>query len=351
MTVQLEPLLPGEKAVKNAPKAELADGRHCIPQHYLSYQHSLASVEALVLDIEFDPRYPIFASQDSGGIYIQVGVIGYDNYQATALQNKAKLVYGRKWRVEPKLPTSEIIQTIFLALKKAREHEVRELFRLQLQDMITTPFNGHHDLPLLTTCRDQLQAPLSPKSVEPGIDVDLLNKQRALEAVLHTISYAGASFEVSNLLQIPSGYWLVELALQVGKGTSVALAELSEKSRLHFVVEQVDSTEVLQQLMQQLIQLSDRFVDEYFYYRGFNRFSWKHNVEAIAQLSCDVRQLHKQTQAQKFTEYWQKSNYETDLSRIPTLEPGPLWLKIKAQLAEFSPVESTLPMTRMVSQS
>ena len=134
MTLNIETLLEGEKALKNAPKTELADGRLCVPQHYLSYQHTLQSVEQLLLNIDFDPRYPIFVSQDGSGnsssIYIQVGVVGADNSTTSNAENSQdKIVYGREWRIEPQLPTSEIIQTVFLALKKAREHEVRELFR------------------------------------------------------------------------------------------------------------------------------------------------------------------------------------------------------------------------------
>jgi hypothetical protein len=132
-------------------------------QHYLSYQHSLQSVEQLLLDIDFDPRYPIFVSQadadlsakTGSGLYVQVGIVGVDNYKSSD-NGQEKLVYGRKWRVEPQLPSSEIIQTIFLALKKAREHEIRELFRLEHKDKMTTPLNNHHDFPLLTNSRDRL---------------------------------------------------------------------------------------------------------------------------------------------------------------------------------------------------
>jgi hypothetical protein len=51
-------------------------------------------------------------------------------------------MYGRKWRVDHKLPTSEIVQTVFLTLKTARKHEIRERFRLSAFNKITTPFNN-----------------------------------------------------------------------------------------------------------------------------------------------------------------------------------------------------------------
>ena len=69
-----------------------------------------------------------------------MGVVGHDNYQKQPATGGLKLFFGRKWRVEPELPTSEVIQSVFLAIKKSREHEIRELFKLTLSGSITTPF-------------------------------------------------------------------------------------------------------------------------------------------------------------------------------------------------------------------
>ena len=38
----------GEDVMQDAPTIQLNNGQHCIPQHYLTYQHTLASVEALL---------------------------------------------------------------------------------------------------------------------------------------------------------------------------------------------------------------------------------------------------------------------------------------------------------------
>ena len=91
--------------------------------------------------------------------------------------------------------------------------------------------------------------------------------------------------------------------------------------------------------MQQLIDLSDRHVDEHFRYRGFNRFSWNNSVAAIAEISAEVRQLHKDETLANFHQHWQQTIYETDRSRIPTPAPGDLWDKIHRQLKQFSPLE------------
>ena len=336
MMLNIATLLDGEKAFNNAPKAALADGRFCIPQHYLSYQHSLQSVEQLILDIDFDARYPIFASQDETGIYVQVGIIGVDNYKSNAGAQE-KVVYGRKWRVEPQLPSSEIIQTVFLALKKAREHEIRELFRLEHQDKMTTPFNNHHDLPLLTNSRERLQPTASNIQIQALFCVEI-------EKTLKTIRYDGVQFELLSFMLRPTGEHLVELKLLPQAGRQ--LAELAGTEYISFMLAKPTVNYFSHQLMQHLIQLSDRYIDEQFYYRGFNRFSWKNDVQAIAQLSTEVRQLHKSADLDGFNQHWQQSNYETDRSRIPVLSCGPLWYKLKRQLESFSPIESTLPIKR-----
>lgn len=142
-------LLPGEIPMPQAPQIKLDDGTNCIPQHYLSYHHTKSSVQDLVADIDYDPHYLLFADEDKGGIFIQVGIVGLDNYISKHFQAHQKIVYGRRWRVEPNLPSSEIIQTCFLALMKAREHEIRELVKLHQKGKTTTPFSCHHDLPLM----------------------------------------------------------------------------------------------------------------------------------------------------------------------------------------------------------
>jgi hypothetical protein len=337
----LEPLLKGEQALDNAPKTKLADGRLCVPQHYLSYNHTLQSVEALVLDIEYDARYPVFVSTEQTGLYIQVGIIGVDNYSAKPnSESQSKIVYGRKWRVESQLPSSEIIQTVFLALKKAREHEVRELFVLQHNGKKTTPFNNHHDLPLLVHNERRLQG--AKNSLPPENDsASDFNQQ--LVQVLESVTYAGVQFELLSFMKRPSGQYLIELMIKPNKDSSISemqlpkklLPEMKAQTHVSFFLGQLNINQFLHQLMQQLIILSDRHVDEYFRYRGFNRFSWNNSVAAIAEISAEVRQLHKGETLANFHQHWQRTNYETDRSRIPTPAPGDLWDKIQLQLASF----------------
>ena len=62
-------LLTGESAHNNAPNAPLGNGEYCVPQHYLSFQHTINTVEELILKIAYSKRYPIFVSHNNGDIY------------------------------------------------------------------------------------------------------------------------------------------------------------------------------------------------------------------------------------------------------------------------------------------
>jgi len=236
-------LLKGESAHSNAPSTELENGKYCVPQHYLTYQHTINSIEELILTIEYSARYPVFVSEDNSGIYLQIGVVGIDNYLSQ--KQNLKIVYGRKWRVEQNLPTSEVIQTIFLAIKKAREHEVRELFRLTINNKVTTPFNNHHDLPMLVNSDASLHCHES------------LISWPELQSELENIRYDQASFYISNIEQRPASYWLVELNV-IAEPTTL-LPELIGNKVIVLVVEQLTLNEVLHQLMSQLINFSLAF--------------------------------------------------------------------------------------------
>ncbi|MBL4798139.1 MAG: hypothetical protein JKY50_12040 [Oleispira sp.] len=340
MTLTTETLLAGETALDNAPKTELADGRLCIPQHYLSYNHTLQSLEALVLDIDYDPRYPVFVSKENG-LYIQVGVIGADNYSSSKNDSKAqtKIVYGRKWRVEAQLPSSEIIQTVFLALKKAREHEVRELFRLQHDKKVTTPFNNHHDLPLLARSKQRLQQSGYSSSNNSTDTNPVAEFNLQMDQVLSRLNYDDHQFELMSFMRRPSGQYLIELIMKPNQNSLETEVKMKAQTHISFFLRELNINQFLHQLMQQFIDLSDRHVDEHFSYRDFTRFSWNNSVDAIAEISTEVRQLHKDESLEHFHQHWQQTNYETDRSRIPTPVPGELLDKIHQQLKQFSPLK------------
>jgi hypothetical protein len=318
----------GEKIMPKAPRVQLSNGAYCVPQHYLTYHHTLQSVETLICDIDYDEKYVIFASQDSGGIYIQIGVVGHDNYQsgassyqANSAKNGLKLLFGRKWRVEPELPTSEIIQTVFLAIKKAREHEVRELFKLKLGKSSTTPFNSHIDLPLMAEFSD-LSANKDKASAQTTINDTLAN-------ILDCIQYDGCKLSLKQLEQRGNGLWLVDLSYP--KSTEQPADD--NDTTIYLQIPDLSLNTLSRALIDELIKMSDAHVDKHFSYKGYHRFDPTIDIAHIADLSQQTRQ---QELAAHFAQEFSKTNYEVDQMRIPVVSSGPLAQKNKAVLEQFN---------------
>ncbi|MGL1921118.1 MAG: hypothetical protein OCD03_08825 [Hyphomicrobiales bacterium] len=316
-------LIAGETPIKNAPVIGLSNGEQCIPQHYLKYKHTRKTAESIICDVEYSDEFPIFVCEDATGIYLQVGIIGHDNYGTQAHRAQPKITYGRKWRLEPQLPTSEIIQTTLLAVKCAREHEVRELLRFHQNGSSTTPFNNHHDLPLI--CQN--------------VDLVEHNSHADDEFDLSDIRYDHARFELTEIEEVSSDKWLVELRIYPDAKTS--LPEIYTR-KLHLLLDRLDMNEIYYALMAELIKLSDRHVDENFLYKKAARFSRNNSILAVANLSTTIRRK-PQNIAHKFDEDFSELNYETDKTRVPTLYNGKLGQKINARLNQFEALTGILP--------
>jgi hypothetical protein len=310
----------GEKVMPKAPMVKLSNGEFCIPQHYLTYHHTLQSVEALICAIEYDPRYVVFAAQEGECIYIQVGVVGHDNYKKHSSENDLKLLFGRKWRVEPELPTSEIIQSVFLAIKKSREHEVRELFKLKVNNSVTTPFNTHIDLPLMAQFYENIQFKQTQTKISP---------EQQINDVLSCINYDNCHLTLKDVEQRKNGLWLIDVAIE-----SHDLSTLPEiKNKMLFLqTEDLTLNTLSRALMNELVFLSDLHVDKNFSYQGFHRFDPAIDIAEIADLS---QQTRKHELAAQFASEFSKSNYETDQMRIPPVKPGPLAKKHQKVIEKF----------------
>jgi hypothetical protein len=281
----------------------------------------LQSVEALICDIEYDERYVVFAAQEGCEIYIQIGVIGHDNYHKKPTAKELKLLFGRKWRVEPELPTSEIIQSVFLAIKKAREHEVRELFKLTLNGSVTTPFNTHIDLPLMA---DQYEKKQHFTSNQKHTTSD-----QKIEHILSTLSYDNSFFSLQHAEQRNNGLWLVDIKINTTKNST--LPETKHQI-IYLQLNELSLNSLSRALMRELILLSDLHVDKHFSYRGFNRFDPDINIADIADLS---QQSRKHELAAHFENHFSQSNYETDQKRIPRVLPGKLAQKNSHVIEKF----------------
>ena len=334
------PLLNGEKPIDQASSVTLRNGEQCIPQHYLVFAHDRESVEEIVVNIDFDDKYLIFVSEDSSGIYVQIGIVGFDNYVAIDDQADKKVVYGRKWRVEAQLPSSEIIQTVFLAIKTAREHEVRELLQLKENNRTTTPFNNHHDLPLMAQNSELVTAePFKPK--------ERLSRQK-IQKYLNKLVYDNSLFSCKSLRDIDENSCLC--GVQISKGRHSQLPEIQNRTQdatknktIYLVLSKMTVNEFHFQLMETLIGESNRYVEERFTYLGFARFSRNNNIHAIADLSYTLRQKETEHKQNKFSAILEESNYHTDKTRVPILKDGPQSNKLRNKLALFGKLNGILP--------
>ena len=325
-------LLNGEKPIEQASSVTLRNGERCIPQHYLVFAHTRKSVEEIVVNIDFDDKYLIFVCEDEGGVYIQIGIVGFDNYIAVDVQDERKVVYGRKWRVESQLPSTEIIQTVYLAIRTAREHEVRELFQFKENRRITTPFNNHHDLPLMAQNSDLVTAR------HHGLKKHL--SYQDFQEYLEKLVYDGSVFRSKSLTNIGENRLLCEIGIIKGKNSQ--LPETYDKT-LHLVLSKATINELHFQLMETLIAESSRYVEENFTYLNFARFSRNNNIQAIADLSFTLRQNQVTYDSKEFSMILEKSNYQTDKTRVPILMGGPQSNKLKNRLRLFGNLSGILP--------
>jgi hypothetical protein len=336
------PLLPGETPLPKAPLVVLDDGTNCIPQHYLSYHHTKSSVSDIIANIEFDEKYVLFVDQDNASIFIQVGIIGKDNYQSAESQDSEKIVYGRRWRIEPQLPSSEIIQTAFLALMKAREHEIRELFKYKVcgveskKENITTPFSCHHDLPLIAMSKATDSSTHSSKARYTLTNDDI-------EACLANIRYDHAIFTLNSMLPLGDDKHLLNIDIHTTTNTSLPEVLDNAGKNAHLIVESLNENSLLYAVMDYVLQLSNRYVEEHFTFKQFARFSRKQSIQKISALSARTRVDGKIAEDGDFARTFANANYETDTTRVPKISSGLLGEKIKGQLKSFDIQYGILP--------
>ena len=312
-------LAGGEVPMPYAPSVELPNGASCIPQHYLRYQQTPQSISDIVADLHFDNHTPVFASSDDRGMYLQVGLVGRENYDRAHAVRHQKLVYGRKWRIDSDTPTSEIIQTAFLAIKKVREHELRELLTIRdsISGKVSAPFSTHLDLPLMARNTDLVTA--SDHHARAAHRVHIAH-------LLEHVRFGQRRIEVQDVMTRPQGVTLVDLKLGALPLARQVEGDLPEFNDLQFTVllKTVNQSELLYETMAAMVVHSDRQVDERFTYRDFARFSRANDPLRIAQLSIATRPYARDAANTKFTPVFNAMNYAVDASRAPSLGMGRL---------------------------
>ena len=343
----LSQLTQGETAMANAPFVTLANGYSFIPQHYLRYQHNVESIQQIMADIDYADNALLFAAEDITGMYIQVGLIGRENYDRGHQVRPQKLVYGRKWRINSDTPTSEIIQTAFLAIKKAKEHEVRELLTLidTSTAKVSTPFSNHLDLALMTKNQDFLQSS-QLKTSELNISV--------VAEYLEGVTFGERQIAVDLVEQRRQSQYLVDVSLGDLPLVRQAEGHKDEFEGTTFTLILSDTTRaaLLYALTDVLIAHSDNHVENHFRYQGYRRFSRDNDPEKIAALSIASRPYARDSLNTRFNTGFKKSNYETDAARVPDIGDGSLAVKNRARIAAYVDLQGHLPLgydTQMMS--
>ncbi|KTF13913.1 hypothetical protein [Pseudoalteromonas sp. H103] len=289
-----------EQPISYAPLVQLANSNWVVPQHFLRYKHTLKSVNEVLENIDFSAHFRVLAAQKDEQIYLQVAVLSPDNYKTSSYPGDSKskkLLFGRRWLVEENLPTSELIQTAFLALKIAREHEVRELFQLTQHDATSTPFNNHHDLPVMAK---------NPELVKGSC------VQTSVNELLKRIVFAGANVTLQSHQQIAEQHlYTVELLCN-----DCQLSEFNNKT-ISFLTPDSSSNSFLHGFIAALVATSNEYVNEQFKYKGFARFSKHVNVEQIGELSIAMRSPKTVALCSMGKQHANQLNFEIDSSRAP----------------------------------
>ena len=300
----------GETPMPLAPCIQLMNGKYCIPQHYLQYEQTLESVSAILNDIEAVSDILLFCGQDDGGLYMQAGSVGPDNYKRKGEPGDRRIVYGRRWRIDTYIPTSEVIQTAFLAIKKACEHEVRELLTVHDRDSgrTGTPFSTHLDLPLMASFPELVMR-------EAG------SARRALLGTwLQGVRFDGREIRIDDVAIRRNGNIIVDLAF--AEASSPRVRPGFEQLPMTIVMRELSEASLVHEIVNALIQRSDRLVDEQFRYRGFARFSQNVDPARLTQLSIVTRTGGLPDE--QFELVRAALNYDTDTRRVPSLGAGML---------------------------
>jgi hypothetical protein len=313
-----------------APCIELMNGKQCIPQHYLQYEQTVESVSAVLNDIEAVNDILLFCGQDDFGLYLQAGSVGHDNYKRKGDAGNRRIVYGRRWRIDPYIPTSEVIQTAFLAIKKVCEHEIRELLTIhdRLSGRTGTPFSTHLDLPLMARF---------PELVVPDA---LPANQPLLGTWLQGVRFDGREINIDDVTIRRNGKIVVDLVF--AEGSSRQVRSGFEQLSMTIVLGELSQATLVHELMNALIQRSDRLVDEQFRYRGFARFSQALDPSRLSQLSVITRTAglpDEQFQLVRTT-----LNYDTDTRRVPSIGAGLLAQKNRHALRQEGELGGHMPI-------
>ena len=299
----------GEVALPFAPSVKMQNGETVVPQQYLDVVRTLENLEAVLARLSVPEHFQLFAGQEGPVLFLIVAIVGKENYPQTAdLADQSKIVYGRRWLIEKTTPTSEVVQTALLAIKKIREHELREKVTLTINQgtNVTTPFNNHLDLPLFVGNADNFLAQHQISIIEQckhikldGLTIQLKSEHLIADQMLLELELVGEADHFQDL-----------------RNTTVVLAI-------------TDPQEFPHALMQALISLSDRMIEESFAFEGCPRFSRRYDIYELARFSYETRNI--KSDDPRFESAFKDMSYRVDAAKAPQISVN----KLGEQQREF----------------
>ncbi|MFC3120007.1 hypothetical protein [Agaribacter flavus] len=338
-------LAKGEKAMPGAPIINISKNQPHLPQHYITYEHDVDSVRTLLSKITFDDDVLLFSAIDHQGLYIQVGIIGHENYRNPNIDYPPKIVYGRKWRIDSDTPTAEIIQTTMLAIKKVMEHEVREYLTLKIENhkVRSTPLSSHQDVGML-----QKAAKYAVGLVKKS---PIVNPEKELTQQLKNIQFANHNLEIEKVIPLPDGRAVIDIKFIEQKllrsekscqhRSTLPLAYCDKRLSVIIYLNEIDG--LMYSLIDELVALSDRYVEEHFAFEGFHRFSRKYSPTWLAQQSIKSRPYKQHMQDRSFKHTFETLNFETDKQRKPAIGRGTLADVNRKKLSKIEGLTGHLP--------
>jgi len=341
-TIRVGPLKP----MPSAPQVHLENGNRVTPQQYFLYEHTLESVSEILLHIECQKEVLLFAGRCEGVIYIQAGIVGQENYSIGNIERAKKLVYGRKWMISPDTPSSEIVQTAFLAIKKLREHEVRELLTLYSKKLnkISAPFSSHQDL-LLMAENKELITPPQDMNLNPYTNAYDL---QSISDVVSLLRFDKKGFRIVDCLERANNI-ILDLALDenwnptMEANNSNTLPEF-DQFNCTLILKSFKPEHFLHELVKVLIKHSDDYVARVFCFKGFARFSEHIDTINVAHLSITTRGLEKRAGRESFQGKFKELNYATDASRAPEIGYGALAEKNRNIISRYPDLRGHMPL-------
>lgn len=225
------------------------------------------------------------------------------------------------------------MQTAFLAIKKAREHEVRELLTIHDRDSgrTGTPLSTHLDLPLMARFPELVMREAS-SAQEP-----------LLETWLQGVRFDGREIKGDEVAIRRNGNLIVDLVF--AEPSSLRVRSGFEQLPMTIVLREFSAASLVHEIMNALIKRSDRPVDEQFRYRGFARFSQNVDPARLTQLPVVTRT--KGLPNAQFELIRTALDYDTDTRRVPSLGTGMLAHRNRHALRQEGEVGAHMPVELM----